>query len=289
MNTAGHTERHTERDDLVLFAMQLLSPQDSEQVAAHLEHCPECRGELAEVQGDLAVYAHSVDPQAPSAEARERLLRQVALEKKAISPAPAPEAEMEPELPVRGFGNRSSLIEDDIPKRSFLGRVFPWVGWALAAGLAVTSGSLYLQRETLRGSTDEQNTQIAQLSTEAETAQQIMDAMTDRTAQRVTLTMAQTPPVPQGRVTYIADKGSLLFQANDMAPLQPAKVYELWLIPASGGDPMPAGVFHPDEHGNASVIMPPIPKGIEAKAFGVTIENEGGSQTPTMPIIMVGA
>ena len=51
---------------------------------------------------------------------------------------------------------------------------------------------------------------------------------------------------------------------------------------------MPAGVFHPDEHGNASVIMPPIPKGVEAKAFGVTIENAGGSSTPTLPIIMVG-
>jgi anti-sigma-K factor RskA len=35
--------------------------------------------------------------------------------------------------------------------------------------------------------------------------------------------------------------------------------------------------------------MPPLPKGIEAKAFGVTVEDEGGSQTPTMPIIMAGS
>jgi anti-sigma-K factor RskA len=34
--------------------------------------------------------------------------------------------------------------------------------------------------------------------------------------------------------------------------------------------------------------MPPLPKGIEAKMFGVTVEDEGGSQTPTMPIIMAG-
>jgi len=285
MNMAGHIER----DDLVLFAMQLLSPEDARAAAAHLENCPDCRRELAEVQGDLAVYAHTVDLQSPPAEARERLLQQVTLEKKVIPPTPVPEVEVEPELPIRGSGNRSPLTEDDLPRRSFVGKVFPWIGWALAAGLAVTSGNLYLQRETLRGSTDEQNTQIAQLSTEAETAQQIMDAMTDRSAMRVTLTMAKAAPVPQGRAIYVAEKGTLLFQADNMAPLQPAKVYELWLIPASGGDPMPAGVFHPDEHGNASVIMPPIPKGVEAKAFGVTIENEGGSQTPTMPIIMVGA
>ena len=48
-------------------------------------------------------------------------------------------------------------------------------------------------------------------------------------------------------------------------------------------------MFHPDESGNASVIMPPLPKGVEAKAFGVTIEDEGGADKPTLPIILVGA
>ncbi len=285
-----NSTRHIERDDLVLFAMQLFSPEEAASAASHIEDCPECRRELAEVQGDLAVYAYTVDLQSPPAESRERLLKQVALEKKTLPP----EIEPEPELPNRGFGSRSSftpssLTEDDLPRRSFGSKVFPWVGWALAAGLAVTSGNLYLQRESLRGSTAEQNTQIAQLSTDAETAQQVMDTMTDTTAMRVTLTMAQAPPVPQGRAIYVAEKGTLIFQANNMAPLESAKVYELWLIPANGGNPMPAGVFHPDEHGNASIIMPPIPKGIEAKAFGVTIENAGGSSTPTLPIIMVGA
>ena len=37
-----------------------------------------------------------------------------------------------------------------------------------------------------------------------------------------------------------------------------------------------------------SLIMPDLPKGVEAKGFGVTIEDEGGAQTPTKPIIMAG-
>jgi hypothetical protein len=277
--------RHIERDDLVLFAMQLLPPADAESAAAHIESCPECRRELAEVQGDLAIYAHTVDLQSPSPQARERLLKQVAQEKKAV-PIDLP---AEPELHSRGFGGRSSLTEDDLPKRSFIGKVFPWVGWALAAGLAVTAGNLYLQRETLRGSVAEQSTQITQLTTDAATAQQVMDTMTDPAAMRVTLTKTPATPVTQGRATYVANKGMLIFVANNMDPLQPSKVYELWLIPANGSDPIPAGTFHPDERGNASVMMPPIPKGVEAKAFGVTIENEGGSQKPTLPIIMAGA
>jgi hypothetical protein len=47
-------------------------------------------------------------------------------------------------------------------------------------------------------------------------------------------------------------------------------------------------MFRPDGRGNASVIMPPLPKGIAAKAFGVTVEDEGGATTPTMPIVLAG-
>lgn len=284
MNTTGHIER----DDLVLFAMQLLSKDDAAVVMAHLERCPECLHELAEVQGDLAIYAHTVEVQAPPASARERLMKQVGQEKKVIPFAPAAVAEPEAELPIRGYAGRGSLTEDDLPPRGFAGRVFPWLGWALAAGLAVTAGNFYMQRAALQGSVAEQKDQIAQLTTDAATAHEVMETLTDRNALRVTLTKAQTAPVPQARATYVADKGILIFQASNMEPLQPSKVYELWLIPANGSSPIPAGTFQPDQRGYATVMMPPLPKGVEAKAFGVTIENEGGSKTPTLPIVMVG-
>jgi anti-sigma-K factor RskA len=34
--------------------------------------------------------------------------------------------------------------------------------------------------------------------------------------------------------------------------------------------------------------MPSLPKGVTAKGFGVTVENEGGSLTPTAPIVLAG-
>ena len=74
-----------------------------------------------------------------------------------------------------------------------------------------------------------------------------------------------------------------------MASLPADKTYELWVIPANGSAPIPAGTFTPDATGNASVVMPPMPEGIPAKAFGVTIEKAGGSSTPTAPILMAGA
>jgi anti-sigma-K factor RskA len=309
-------ERRITSEDLALFAMQLLSEKETAEVAAYLRESAEARKELAEIQGDLATYALTADMQAPPPQTRERLMRQVAREKKAIPidrPA-APEVraaepggaavgtgsavadargdEVSNEGPrsVLGLSGGAYLSEDDKPKRSVAGKVLPWVGWAVAAGLAVAAGDLYHAREMMRGTLAAQASQIDHLTADEAAARQVLDTMTDNSAMRVTLTTkGQTTPLPTGRATYVASKGTLIFLASNLAPLQPAKTYELWLIPAGEGQsPIPAGTFHPDSHGNASVIMPPLPKGVEAKAFGVTIEDEGGSLTPTQPIILAG-
>ena len=88
---------------------------------------------------------------------------------------------------------------------------------------------------------------------------------------------------------YLASSGSLIFQANNLDPLPAGKTYELWVIPANGKAPIPAGLFQPDAAGSASVILPPLPAGVPAKAFGVTAERAEGSATPTAPILLAGA
>jgi anti-sigma-K factor RskA len=323
------TPRNVTSEDLALFAMQLLSREEAAEVTAYLEQSAEARRELAQIQGDLAIYAHTVDLHSPPAQVRERLMRQVAKEKrtapiervapvetpsrvetihggasgarssgarKNVAPASAA-ANEEPEL--RNTRSSSRLLEDDVPKRSAGGKVFSWLGWAVAAGMAVAAGNLYRQRDslyqerdTLHATVVEQATKLDNLGADTATARQVLDALTDTTAKRVTLTKTKgaPPPLPQGRATYVADKGTLVFLANNLDPLPPLKTYELWLIPAAAGSsPIPAGTFRPDERGNASVILPTLPKGVEAKAFGVTVEDKDGATTPTLPIILVGA
>jgi anti-sigma-K factor RskA len=297
-------QRRITSEDLTLFAMQLLSKEEAAEIAAYVEQSAEARRELAEIQGDLAIYAHTVDMHSPPQQARERLMKQVSREKKAIpidrTVAPTETARTgttfgeavevaNDQQNGRGLGSGDYLLEADQPKRSVAGRVLPWVGWAVAAGLAVTAGDLYHERDALRASVTTQAVQIDHLTADAAAARQVLDTMTDSSAMRVTLTKGQTAPLPTGRVTYVANKGTLIFLASNLEPLQPTKTYELWLIPASEGEsPIPAGTFRPDARGNASVIMPPLPKGVAAKAFGVTVEDEGGSTTPTQPIILVG-
>ena len=120
-------------------------------------------------------------------------------------------------------------------------------------------------------------------------AQQVLDVLTAPAAKRVLLTAAKAKPQPTGRAVYLADNGGLVFQANDLGQLTQDKTYELWVIPANGQAPIPAGLFRPDAAGSASIVLPPLPKGVPAKAFGVTIEKAEGSATPTAPILLVGA
>jgi Anti-sigma-K factor rskA len=312
------TPRDIGPEDLALYAMQLLSKEETAEVAAFLTQSSEARRELAQIQGDLAIYAHTVDLHSPPAQARERLVKQIAREKQVV-PIDRPAVVEEPVnrvsavhavasdtddddnfsiLGSRGTGSSSSYLdEDDMPKPSAAARVLPWVGWAVAAGLAVAAGDLYYQRDNLFHERDalhatvtDQAAQLDRLTTDAATAREVVDALTDTTAMRVTLSKGKEAPAPQGRATYVASKGTLIFLASNLQPLPPLKSYELWLIPAAaGGAPIPAGTFRPDDRGNASVILPPLPKGVDAKAFGVTIEDKDGAATPTLPIILVGA
>ncbi len=118
-------------------------------------------------------------------------------------------------------------------------------------------------------------------------AKQLLATLTSPDAARFTLVSGKTPPQPQGKAIYVRSSGTLVFLASNMPAIPPQKTYELWLIPTSGA-PIPAGLFTPDAHGSAAV-KPPLPTGVEAKTFAITVEPETGSSAPTSQPIMVGA
>jgi hypothetical protein len=279
--------QHIDQEELTLYALQFLTEKESAEIEQHLVECTGCGDAIALVRGDLATFAMTADMHSPPSSARQRLMTQVARERKVV-----PIARAAFEDTASPLGNRLLIDDSALPQRSMGSKVLPWVnwvGWAAAACLTVTAAGLYRDRDQLRGEVARQAGQMASLSVEADKGRALVTALTDKSAVRVTLTGTPVKAVPQGRASYLPAQGSLIFTASNLVPLQPYKTYELWLIPADGHDPIPAGTFQPDDSGNASVIMPELPKGVIAKAFGVTIEDEGGSLQPTLPIILSGA
>ena len=274
--------RHASPEDLVLYALQFLSGEQAADLTHHFEHCAECLRELALVEGDLAACAFSVEPHSPPALARQRLRTQVARENR-VAAQPA----------LAAFGRNRSILaspEDEAPKRSRALTLLGWLGWILFAGLAVAGAKFYQEDAAQSARLGAQSSELERLNADSARAHQLLDALTDPDAAHVTL--SAKPPAkaqPLGRVTYNRANGSLIFLADDLDPLVTGKVYELWLVPADGRNPIPAAVFHPDNHGNASVLLPTLPAGVPARNFGVSIEDEGGAQTPTPPYILAGS
>ncbi len=264
---------HIAPDDLVLHAMQSLSHLEAEPLRYHLAHCAECRGRLSTINGDLALISLSVARKPIPEGARQRFLDKLAT------------------TGAAGGARPSSVEPIDSPARH--SSVLPWLA---AAALLLLCAGLGFQIMRLNGRLRSESDRAAQLAAvnadlvaKNTDAHHLLTLMTAPHAQHAVLTAATSRPVPMGRAVYLAEMGALVFQGSNLAHLPENKTYELWLIPMNGHPPMPAGMFRPDAAGNASVMMPPLPKGVMAKAFGVTVENAGGSGTPTMPIVLSGA
>jgi anti-sigma-K factor RskA len=244
-------------EDLALYALGALPGDERAVLEKHLEGCAGCRRELEQLRGDMALMALSTAGPVPPRRSRQRLIEAVAREPRRLA----------------------------APRRHGLWTLVPWVA---AAALAVGLVAVRFENSDLERRMAGLQSQSAQQGAELERAREVVSTLTATDAMRVTLVAAKTPPQPQGKAIYVRDRSSLIFLASNFQALPAQKTYELWLIPTNGA-PIPAGVFKPDAHGSATVINPPLPAGVAAKAFAVTVEPEGGSAAPTLPIVMLGA
>jgi hypothetical protein len=283
-NPAGLSSgQHYAAEELLAYLLEMSDAAERAAVEAHLAGCSLCREELAQVREEIGSFAlaevEAAGFVAPPAPSRDRLMAAIAPSGPGLDHA---SASVQP--PAMG------VIAGGAP-RSSGSRLAAWLGWAVAASMALAATHFYQQREAFRASITAQAEQMQRLEATEARAHALLSALVDPSAQRVSLslTKAAGPPQPSGRATYLASKGTLIFLASHLDPLPSGKAYELWVIPASGKPPVPAGVFRPDAHGNASVVTARLDGVGAAKAIGVTVEAEAGSPVPTSPILLAGS
>jgi hypothetical protein len=260
---------HIAQEDLALYAMHGSSEEGTRAVRAHVEVCAACRTELEKVARDLAVVAMSIEEHPLPAGARQRFMEKIA----------AAQA-------TTGRGTDKPVIP--IQSRQPARMAAVWLPWAIAATLALIAISLGAKINSLNRELSNESHRLADLTMENAHAQEVLEVLTAPGAQHVVLTTGKTKPTPSARAVYLASRGCLILQASDLEQLPENTAYELWVIPANGKAPIPAGLFWPDATGSASLVLPKIPTGVVAKAFGVTIEKSEGSPWPTTPIILAG-
>jgi anti-sigma-K factor RskA len=246
-------------EDLALHALDCLKGDERASLERHLEECASCRRELEQLRGDAALLALTASGPRPPARAKTRLMDAIAQE----------------------------LRTQPATRRA------PWLaglGWLAAAVMIVAVATVWRQNAHLKSSVVQSAGMLEKQRLELEQARSISKLLKapDATSYEVLPVSLKMPPPPAGKAIYSRQQNGLVFVASNLHALPSEKTYELWLVPTQGA-PIPAGIFKPDARGSAVVINPPLPAGVEAKAFAITIEPDGGSKTPTPPIIMMGA
>ncbi len=246
-------------EDLALYALGTLEGDERVELEKHLKDCADCRHELERLRGDAALLALAASGPAPPQRARGRLMNAVT---------------REPRISIEKPSTR---------------RISLWsqMGWVTASAAIVIAAFLWRTDASLSRRMTNLEKEFNEQQTELQRAQEVTAALNATDALRVTIVPPRAAPQPQGRVIYVPNRSSLIFLANNMPALPARRAYELWLIPSSGS-PIPAGVFKPDAHGNATLVNPRFLRRGETKAFAITVEPETGSELPTSKPIMIG-
>lgn len=246
-------------EDLALYALGALDPDEKRAFEEHLKECPDCARKLQESRGNVAIIGLAEPVVTPPARAKEQLMARV-----------RPHPQTSPPTRKRNYWRWAALV----------------FAPATIALLVVTTVLIHSNR-----SFDQRLTELRSEATrqekEVERARAVLQVLTAPETLQVTLTAANTRPLPQGQAFYNSRKG-LLFYASNLSPSPKGRTYQLWLVPQQG-KPISAGVFNPDAQGNAEVILPSLPRGVKAAAFAVTLEPAGGVPQPTGPKVLIGA
>ncbi len=249
-------------DDLALYALNELQSEDLQQFEQHLETCATCRRELQAMRSDLGLLGLSAVGPKPPARSKERLMRAIAAEPRGVHSAAT--------TPVPG---RRNFWLTWIPAAIALAVI------AFAITLRQSNQSLHDQLVELRNRYNDQRVQLGR-------AQENMRLLLAPDAVHVSLIPPKAGKQPNATAIVSPSQNRMTLMASNLPAVPAGKAYELWVIPAQGA-PVNAGVFKPDEHGNAMMLDHPLPT-MQMKTFALTVEDEAGSDKPTSPIVLAG-
>ncbi len=263
-------EVHIEEDDLLQYALGNLSDTRLFQLTAHISMCSVCRGEVDALRAAMAAYGATTELEALPAGARDRFMNR--LQKETTQVETSSTVGM-PSRVKRIFGWTRSPLPYQI------------LSGALAAGMVFFAYDDAMRYHEMRQMMPE----VARFETQMAKLSDLEQFLQGSNVQAISLHPKPVDKMqPEGHALYSARLGKLVFTASNLAPVPDGKAYELWILPRNGGAPIPAGTFTPGPSGNAAVVYPQIPAGVDAAGFGVTLENASGATTPTLPILLSG-
>lgn len=275
-----------------LYALGALSQHEARAFDSHIrEGCPICESELKQFDKVVGAIGAAAEPVPPPAYVRDLL--SVRIEKEP-SESPASSGSVLP------FPEQPGLAAQRVEGRSSASALLPW---AVAASLliALTFGltALRSERESLRAATEREkaaasesqreNTELQeQLAAQSERSNELaqINSVLSSTQWRIIPLRGQEPAPASSAKVYWDVRGKRWVVTADLPPPPEGKTYQLWFVTPESK--ISAGLIAPDKTGHAfTVVQFPTEAG-QLDAAAITLEPNGGSQQPTMPIYLLG-
>ncbi|MGS2738541.1 anti-sigma factor [Sinomicrobium sp. M5D2P17] len=251
-----NTEEFIASGILELYVYGALPETENRVITRHLKQYPEIRTEVEEIEQALMELSGAVAPENP-----EHLLQSI-----------------KEKLSAR------ALAEPPIRKRS---NWFAYTGWAASIILLVGLFFLFNQNRKLEESLQEtrnRNMQleirIADARNDVEKTRKLLDVLRDRNILKVPLEGQQAAPEAYAAAYWDKEKNVTYIDALGLPDPPKGMVYQIWSLKMDPLTPTSMGLlddFETDENkifelSNANV----------SEGFGITLEPEGGSETPTL-------
>ncbi len=265
---------------LALYALGGLEPEETARVEAHLAGCAECRAEAATHLQLVSLIAESAQPVEPPGLTRARVLRRTQKPSAAAAAPPDPRVDWWPRV--------AHVLQQ-------------WAWPALAGAVLI---ALFVWNIRLREDIDFLQ---SQLDSQFETQQQILNdfrqqalltyqqqadvqqatvgIITSPNTQEIALAGNDSASRASGRVFVGADHRTAVIVVKDLPPLKPGQTYQVWVLTEAG--PQPSLVFAVNDSGWGTTTVSVPAAQVNFSGFGISVEPEGGSQTPT-EVVMAG-
>ena len=244
-------------------AVSALDWTDDRALSDHLTQCVECRQELDDWQQTAAAMALSAGPAEPSALVRERILTQIRSE--------------------RGESITTKVVPLKPPQKNIWSSFGSLGAIAAVVVFALLVGYLFLVWRENRAMRQE-------VQTLRQENQRIQDDIRmvkwlQRPGTKL-MELSGTASAPGAFAKIALDQSGRAMVMTSGLPAPPAgKEYQLWYI-VGDKPPMRGKTFSTDSHGKGMLEDQLPDVALKSAGFAVTLEPQGGSASPTMPIYL---
>jgi anti-sigma-K factor RskA len=304
------------QETAALYALGALSQHEARAFEFHLhEGCPACDVELKQFEQVAGLLGSTAKPVAPPAYLRELLAVRIQRETPPLpspstmassittsSPAktsstaiPVSSASVipfrEPKLASGPSAETAPRVQ--LPLAGHRPSSVAWLPWAVAAALLIaflfTLSALRTDHRSLQAAMDQDKAelreQLAKETAKSTELAEINSVLSSPEVQTIELAGQEPAPDSSARVYWDVQRARWVVTA-DLPPAPEGKVYQLWFVTPDAK--ISAGLINPDKNGHGFAVVQFPSSATQLAAAAITLEPEGGSEQPTMPIYALG-